>query len=411
MPNYAYQGLDRSGKQVAGQIAADDEPSALARIKAAGVFPTDLRNARSAGEAKPASSRRSPGLFRPRGVSHGDLTVFSRQLANLVSGGLPLMRTFTALTEHTENPNLKAALQRMQQDIKGGKALWEALELYPKVFPTLYISMVRAGEASGQLSTALKWLADFLEKEQTRKTQIRSALAYPALLVTVGTIAVTLLILLVVPKFVTVFQEFGQALPVPTVILLSVSGFMLRWWWAAAIVVVGLACGLSAYSRVPGARYRIDWLKLRIPLFGKLGIKSSASRFARTTATLLQGGVSLFDAMAIVREVVGNEVLARGTDQVRAGMREGESFAQRLEEAGVFPPLLAHMSAIGEETGDLRSVLINVADAYDVEVDALLKSLVSLIEPLIIITVGGAIAFIIMAMLLPIFQLNLMGGG
>jgi len=409
MPNYAYRGLDNVGKQVAGQITAEDERTALVRVKAMGVFPTDLKAVR---DGKSSGARAFPFTWArvAGGVSSGDLTVFSRQLANLVAGGLPLMRTFAALTEHTENPRLRAALERMQQEIKGGKALWEALDAHAGIFPPLYVSMVKAGEASGQLASVLQWLADYLEKEQARRIQIRSALAYPTLLVTVGSLAVFLLVTLVVPKFVTIFEEFEQALPAPTVVMLSVSSFLSHWWWVIFLGIGSFALGLKAFSRTPGGRLQVDRLKLRAPLFGKLSLKSAVSRFARTTATLLQGGVPLFDSMAIVREVVGNEALARGADQVRTGMSEGESFAVRLREAGVFPPLLTHMAAVGEETGDLESVLLTVANAYDIEVDAALKSIVSLLEPTIIVTVGGVIAFIILAMLLPVFQINLLAG-
>lgn len=412
MTNYAYRGLDKAGKPVAGETSADDERSALALLKDRGLFPTELR---ILGGAKP-NSRQSAGLPSGgalsfgKGVGSADLAVFSRQLSNLVGGGLPLMRVFSALTEHSENPRLRAALTQMHREVQGGKALWEAMAEHPRIFPGIYVSMIKAGEASGQLSGSLQWLADYLEKEQARKLQIRSALAYPTLLVTVGSIAVFLLLTLVVPKFVTIFEEFDQALPLPTVLLLGFSSFVARWWWAVIVLFGGAILSMRQYARTPRGRVRVDGWKLKIPLFGKLGMKSAVSRFARTTATLLQGGVSLFDSMSVVREVVGNEALARGTDQVREGMREGESFAGRLRDSGVFPPLLMHMVGVGEETGNLGDVLLTVANAYDVEVDASLKSIVSLLEPLIIVTVGGVVAFIILAMLLPVFQINLMGG-
>ncbi len=406
MPNYSYQGLDKSGKQVSGQISADDGRTALLRVKALGVYPKDVRMVAQAS----ASGRKRPANGDKIGrVRSSDLTIFSRQLANLVGGGLPLMRTFSALTEHTESVSLKTVLEKMQREIKGGKALWEALNEFPAVFPPLYVSMVKAGEASGQLSSVLQWLAGYLEAEQLRRNQIRSALAYPTLLAGVGALTVISLIIFVVPKFVSMFEEFGQALPLPTVVLIGMSGVLLHWWWALAVVIVGATVGIKAYKRTPAGKLAFDAISLRLPLLGKLNMKSSVSKFARTTATLLQGGVPLFDSMTIVRDVVGNEVLAKGADQVREGMREGGSFASRLKEAGVFPPLLTHMAAVGEETGNLQQVLLTVADAYDVEVEATLKSVVSLLEPIIIVIIGSVIAFIILAMLLPVFQINMMG--
>ncbi|MBP6962992.1 MAG: type II secretion system F family protein [Armatimonadetes bacterium] len=408
MPNYFYKALDSGGHHMAGRIVADDERAAVAQVKGMGLFPVLVRAGREDRAADASADAGSPSLVG--GVGSGELTVFSRQLANLVAGGLPLMRTFAALTEHTESPRLRSVMLRMQQDVQGGKALWESMSAHTKVFPPLYVSMVKAGEASGQLSEVLQWLADYLEREQTRRLQIRSALAYPTLLVTVGVISVFLLVTLVVPRFVVIFEEFDQALPMPTVIMLGVSGFLTRWWWLIIGSLALIVIGFREYGRSPRGRLVVDGWRIKIPLFGKLGLKSAVSRFARTTATLLKGGVPLLDSMVVVREVVGNEVLARGADAVREGMREGESFAQRLKDTGVFPPLLTHMVGVGEETGDLQGTLLTVANSYDVEVDASLKSLVSLLEPLIIITVGGTIAFIIMAMLLPVFQLNLAAG-
>ncbi len=408
MPGFTYKGLDNGGRSVAGRVTADDEKTAILQIKGLGLFPVDVR---AVGDSQSAASETRAEAFKVGGgINSRDLTVFSRQLANLVAGGLPLMRTFAALTEHTESTRLRAVMQRMQQDVQSGKALWEALSSHPRIFPPLYVSMVKAGEASGQLSDVLLWLADYQEKEQTQKLQIRSALAYPVLLITVGLSSVFLLVTFVVPRFVTIFEEFNQALPLPTIIMLGVSAFLTHWWWLIIGSVVGLVVGMKEYGRSTNGRLHVDRWKLKMPLFGKLILKSAVSRFARTTATLLKGGVPLLDSMVVVREVAGNEVLARGADQVREGMREGESFATRLKDTGVFPPLLTHMVGVGEETGDLQGTLLTVANSYDVEVDASLKSLVSLLEPLIIITVGSMIAFIIMAMLLPVFQLNLTSG-
>jgi type II secretory pathway component PulF len=402
MPTYTYQGMSASGKKVAGEISAEDTTTAFARVKALGVYPTDVKVAHQ------ASTKQKPIVSISGGVkvSSSELTIFSRQLANLVKGGLPLMRTFSALTEHTENPRFRAVLERMQQEIKGGKSLHEALDMYPTIFPPLYVSMVKAGEASGQISPVLNWLAGYLEKEQAWRNQIRSALAYPILLVCMGILTVSGMILFIVPRFVSMFEEFGQALPLPTVILIGVSTFVGHWWWTVVLAGVVIGVGGRAYGRTPEGRLRYDQIKLKLPLFGKLNLKSAVSKFARTTATLLYGGVTLFDAMGIVRDVVGNEVLVRGADHVRDGLREGESFAGRMRASGAFPPLLTNMAAVGEEIGDLQGVLITISDAYDVEVEASLKSMVSLLEPVIIVLMGSMIAFIILAMLLPILTLN-----
>lgn len=404
---FVFRGLDDAGKTVRGELFADDASMAIAQLKARAIFPTAVTP--KVMEARPVQAvAASPGLFNRRDMV-ADVTMFTRQLANLVGGGVPLMTGFVALAAHTENPRLNAVLGTMQQDVRGGKALWEALALHPTIFPTLYISMVKAGEASGQLSAVLDWLADYQEKEQTRKMTVRAALAYPALLSIAGAIAIVLLITTVVPKFSALFSEFNQALPLPTVILLSVSGFLGHWGWTLIVGGALLIFMFQRFARTPHGKLKVDGWRLRVPVFGKLVMRSAMSRFARTTATLLKGGVPLLDALSVVRDVLDNEVLAQATDHAREGMREGERFAERLQATGAFPGFLTHMIGIGEETGDLRSMLLTVANTYDIEVDTTLKSLVSLLEPVIIITIGGLMGFIILSMLLPIFQINLLG--
>jgi len=395
---------------VRGELSAEDLQSAIALLKTRAIFPTQVApagaTAKPAAAAAPAASTGS--LFGNKNFTT-DVTIFTRQLANLVAGGVPLMAGFAALSAHTENPRLRVMLEQMQQDVHGGKTLWEALAVHPQAFPPLYVSMVKAGESSGQLAAVLNWLADYQEKEQARRMQIRSALAYPMLLACFGALAVFLLVVLVVPKFSTMFTEFNQTLPLPTVVLLNTSDFLGHWAWAVVIGIFLLVVGFRRYARTPSGKLRVDRWRLRMPIFSKLLVRSAMSRFARTTATLLKGGVPLLDALGVVRDVLDNEVLALATDHAREGMREGERFAERLQATGVFPSFLTHMIGIGEETGDLQSMLLTVASTYDIEVESSLKSMVSLIEPLIIITVGGIIGFIIFSMLLPIFQINLMG--
>jgi len=403
---FIYRGLDDAGASVRGEVTADDAQSAIAVLKTRAIFPTEVKPAAERAPAAPSSAGSSLG-----GHNMGaDLTIFTRQLANLAAGGVPLMTAFSALSTHTENPRLRAVLEAMQRDVHGGKALWEAMSIHSAAFPPLYINMVKAGEASGQLAAVLDWLADYQEKEQSRRMQIRGALAYPILLTCAGALAITLLITFVVPKFSAMFVEFGQALPLPTVILLNTAGFLAHWGWIVLLGVIALVIAFRRYARTPGGKLKVDGWRLRMPVFGKLAMRASMSRFARTTATLLRGGVPLLDALAVVRDVMDNEMLARATDSAREGMREGERFGERLQQTGVFPPLLTHMIGIGEETGDLQSMLLTVANSYDIEVETALKSMVSLLEPIIIITIGGIMGFVILSMLLPIFQINMLGG-
>jgi general secretion pathway protein F len=403
---FTYRGLDDAGASVRGELIADDAQSAIAVLKTRAIYPTEVKPA--AGRA-PAAAAGGGSLFGNRNMT-ADLSVFTRQLANLAAGGVPLMSAFAALSAHTENPRLRTVLEAMQRDVHGGKALWEAMAAHPVAFPPLYVNMVKAGEASGQLASVLDWLADYQEKEQSRRMQIRGALAYPTLLTIAGTLAIFLLITFVVPKFAAMFVEFDQALPLPTVILLGAAGFLAHWWWAGVLGVIVTIVTFRQYARTPSGKLKVDGWRLRVPILGKLTMRAAMSRFARTTATLLRGGVPLLDALAVVRDVLDNEVLARATDHAREGMREGERFGERLQQTKVFPRLLTHMIGIGEETGDLQSMLLTVANSYDIEVETTLKGLVSLLEPIIIITIGGVMGFVILSMLLPIFQINLLGG-
>jgi general secretion pathway protein F len=412
MPNFQFVGLDHRGQKVSGQLVAENERAVIGRIKEMGYFPTDIRALDEA--ARPAASpevpRRGRRSFWVGGVRSQDIAVFSRQLANLIQGGLPMLRSLEALVEHTENDRLREALIEVHDAVKGGASLHESLMAHPKVFPTLYTSMVRAGEASGQLGVVLSWLAQFQEKEQARRSQVRAALAYPMLLVGVGSTAVFLLLTFLVPRFAALFQEFNQALPLPTVVLMQIAAVFSRGWWALLLAFLVLRFAYRQYRATPAGKYRLDALKLRLPVVGSLVRRMAVARFARTLATLLRGGVPILEALEVVRDVLGNERMARAVDEVQYHVREGESLAEQCRRTGFFPAMVTHMIALGEETGDLQGVLETVADTYDVEVDNALKGMISLLEPLIILTMGGIVGFVVAAMLLPIFQMNLLAG-
>ncbi|HIE53075.1 MAG TPA: type II secretion system F family protein [Armatimonadetes bacterium] len=404
MPTFQYVAIDRTGREITGELMADDEQAARGQVKQLGYYLTDLRSLDGGPAAAPRPLPRLFGRIRSQ-----DLALFSRQLANLVNGGLPLLRSLDALLDSTDNERLAEAIQQVRDEVEGGSSLHEALEK-PGVFPALFVSMVRAGEASGELGTVLAWLADFQEKEQEKRAQVKAAMMYPTLLVVIGSLAIFLLLTFLVPRFSLIFAELEQALPLPTVILMSLAHGLARWWWALLLGLWALRSLLRAYGATPVGRLRLDALKLRMPVWGNLIRKMAVARFARTLATLLRGGVSILEALEVVRDVLGNERLARSLDEIRQRVREGESLAAQTQASGQFPPLLIHMIALGEETGDLPGVLSTVANAYDVEVDNALKGLISLLEPTIILIMGAIVAFVVMAMLLPIFQMNVFVG-
>lgn len=406
MPNFQFVGLDRSGQTVSGQVVAENERAVIGRVKEMGYYPTEIT---LLGEG-PALRVRAGRARLWGGVRPQDLMVFSRQLANMVQGGLPLLRSLEALIDHTESETLRRVLTEVREAVAGGAGLHEALAQHPQAFPELYISMVRAGESSGQLGLVLARLAESQEKEQAQRSQIRAALMYPKLLVLVGGAAIFLLLTFLIPKFQDIFTELERALPLPTLILMNVAGIFAHWWWAILLGLIGLRFALRQYRATPTGRYRLDAVILNLPLWGSLARKMAVARFARTLATLLRGGVSILEALEVVRDVLGNERLARAVDEVQVRVREGESLAAETQRTGLFPAMLTHMIALGEETGDLEGVLETVANAYDVEVDNALTGLISLLEPAIILTMGVIVAFVVMAMLLPIFQMNTLIG-
>jgi type II secretory pathway component PulF len=343
---------------------------------------------------------------RRRRVSFQDLTVMTRQLASLVGGGLTLMQSIDALIEHTENERLASALMQIREELRGGGTFAEALTKHPHLFSPLYVSIVRAGEVSGELPRVLNWLADYMEREQTRRTQIRSALAYPILLSIVMVIALSFLLIFLVPRYAALFAEMGQSLPLPTQILLAVSGFLVRWWWAIGLGIVAIVYAYRLVRQTPRGRLVTDAWKLRLPVFGRLHLKSAVGRMARALSVLLLGGVSVLEALAVVRDVIGNEVLAQALDEVRQRVREGERLADHLRRSGVFPPLLTRLAAVGEETGSLPQALTTVADTLDLEVDSSLKALVALLEPALILSLGIVVGFVVISLLMAVFQLN-----
>ncbi len=409
MPTFRYHAMTQSGSKESGTLVVDNEKAAVRQLKSQGLFPTEVHA--EGGRAALETNGRGEipiGFFHR--VKQGDLATFSRQMADLVRAGLPVVRSLKAVTDHTDSAVFVKVLEKVTSDVSGGSSIADSMAKHPRVFPRVYVSMIRAGEASGQLSEILARLAELQEMERAQRSQIMSSLTYPIMLVIVGTLAVSLLVTFLIPRFKTIFEDLGQALPLPTQILIGVSDFMGRWWWGVLLGLIGLVTLFKMWSNTPSGRLVVDRLKLRNKLFGKLTQRVVIARFARTFGTLLHGGVDVLTAFSVVRDVVGNEVVAQALDKAREKVREGDTIHAPLEETGHFPSIVIHMVALGEETGDMEGVLKSVSDTFDREVANTVRAVMSLLEPLIIVALGAIVFFIISAMLLPIFQLNVSSG-
>ena len=405
MARFLYTALDRSGKTINGELAAEEPEEVKRRLREMGYFPAEIT------EAAQFTMQSGPGrMTRGRGVGGADIVIFTRQLADMTAARLPLFRSLSVLVEQAERDSVRALVEALRADIQEGHPLSEALAKHPRHFPDLYVNMVRAGETSGHLEAILTRLADFLEKSMQRRAQVVSALLYPAVLITVAISAVTFIIAYLVPKLQSLFAEMQQTLPLVTQLLLAVSGVVSKTWWMLALVIIAAIVFVRWYARTPAGHESIDTLLLRLPLAGPIWHKMAVSRLARTLGTMLSGGVPILTAFEVGSNAIANRPMARAADQAREEVRQGARISDALSRSGVFPPLLVHMSAVGEETGQLPEMMLRVADNLDFQVDNTMGRLTALLEPLIIIVMGGIVAFIVIAVLLPIFQLNATAG-
>jgi general secretion pathway protein F len=306
----------------------------------------------------------------------------------------------------TNKAELRQTVEQILNKVKQGKALGEALADYPKIFPPLYVNMIKAGEMGGFLDTALERLAEYLERAQEVQEEVKSAIAYPAILVLVGGAAIILMFTFVLPKFAVMFEDMGDALPLPTRFLLAVSYVIQSYWWLFILTAAGAGFGLRQYLSTPQGRFAWDRWSLRLALIGQLLQKREIARFARTLGTLLKSGVPLLQALELVEEVVGNRMISSSLKEVRAGIREGQGIAGPLGESGVFPSLALQMVSVGEETGRLDEMLMKVAEYYERDTQTQLRRLTSLVEPVLILTMGLVVGFVVIAMLLGVFSIN-----
>ena len=404
MQKFLYKAKDGRKQVMQGILEAETEQGALSKLSQMGYFPLSIQK-EEAGPQRQASSR-SFSIFT--GIRRRDITFFTRQLSDLLEAGLTLMRALNVIQDQTENPRLQEILGDIVSHVRDGKSFSDALAVYPKVFPPIYVSMVRSGEVGGILGGVLARLADFSEKEEELQGKVRAAMAYPALICLVGMGTVAVLLIFVVPKLVLLFQDVGQVLPLPTQILIAVSNGVAKYWWGA-LLIAALGGFLGKRQSLPqGARLAIDRIKLRFPVWGSLIKKVEIARFARSLATLLSHGVPILQAMQSVYQATGNEMLKGELQKIGDQLRGGTTLSQGMRLSRIFPNLVINMVSVGEEAGSLDRSLIKIADTYEREADRAMKMMTALVEPVMILVMGSVVGFIVVSMLLPIFQIDIL---
>jgi len=405
---FEYRGiLIGTGKQTKGVRDAENPKALRALLRKDGVLLTNATEERAA----KAKAKNDLKLFSFMGKpSTSDVAVMTRQLATLLRAGIPLFESLNALIEQVENERLQRALTNIREQVREGTSFAKALEGHPLIFPPLYVNMVHAGEASGTMEAVLERLTIFMENQAKLKSKVTAAMAYPALMAIIGIVLISVLMVAVVPNLVTTFQSMDQALPWYTELLIFTSNIMGSYWWLLLAMLVGGIWGFRRWKRTEAGRYAWDNFTLKAPIFGSLMMMLSIARFTRTLSTLLASGVDLLHAMGIVKNVLDNAVLEKIVAEAIASIREGQTIADPLKRSKRFPPIVTHMIAIGEKSGQLENMLENVAIAYDSAVETRVGVLTSLLEPLMIVIMGGAVAFIAFSILMPLIQMSNFAG-
>jgi type IV pilus assembly protein PilC len=433
MGTFTVKAMDAKGKQVSVDVEAASAQDAIGKAKGKGLKPMNVSAKDAPAAAKPApppgqspgSTPAAGGQMAPAGISavptggkqakkgmmfmgrvkFKQLTQFTNQLSVLMDAGLPIVRSLKILSNQMKPSLLKNIVAEVAEDVETGSSLSEALGKHPKTFDKLYVNMVKAGEAGGVLDIILQRLSSFMERMEALRRKIIGASIYPAVVITIAIAVVLCIMTFIVPKFKEVFEQVDVPMPGITVVLMSVSDFIMSFWWVIVAAPFIAWFGIKAWGRTKTGRYTIDKIKLNAPLVGGIIKKSVVSRFCRTLGTLLQSGVPILEALAIVKNATGNEVIAEAISKVHDSIREGESIAEPLGASGVFDDLVINMIDVGEETGELDKMLIKVADNYDAEVDAAVSAMMSILEPILIVGLGFTVGFIVVALFLPLISL------
>lgn len=402
MPVFEYQALNQSGKESKGSIDAENMRTARQKLRTQGIFVTDIKESLKIANEK---TRDIKSLFESNKISLSELAVATRQLATLLNAGLPLVNALQALAEQVESVVLKRIIIDLREKVQEGNALSKSLTSFPKAFPRLYINMVASGEASGTLDSVLENLADYLEAQQELKRKISSALFYPILMIFFCALVIVGLLMFVVPSIVEIFIKQGATLPLPTRILLSISNLLTSYWYLVIVFIALMVSAMRWYYKQTKGRENIDYWIFKMPVIGNLFRKINVARIARTLSTLLSSGVQLLSALDIVKNIVDNVHLARALENARDGVKEGRSLARELARSNMFPPMLIQMIAVGETSGKLEAMLAKAGKSYENESNAGIMGLTTLIEPIMMIFLGGIVFSIVIAVLLPMIDL------
>ena len=419
MARYKFTALDAKGKEVHGEIDADTQAQAVARIREKQYFPTKVEELAGGAAAPAKKGGGKKGAmqvelklpkFLQGGVKAKQLTTFTRQMSTLVNAGLPLMRALRVLQRQEKNPALRDAVSAMAENIESGSTFAEALAAHPKIFDRLFVNMVKAGEIGGVLDVVLARLAEFQEKAEKIKGKVKSAMTYPIVVLVMALSILGFLMTYIVPKFADIFGDLmgGKGMPMLTQFVMSASSVMVHRFPVVLIVIVVLVVITKLMAKTDKGRYALDQFKLHAPVFGSLISKNSISRFTRTLGTLMSAGVPVLQALNIVKETVGNEVIAKSVTTIHDAVKEGENMAPPIASSKVFPPMVVSMVEVGEETGALPDMLMKIADSYDDDVDNAVAAMTSIIEPLLIIFLAVVVGTIVIALFMPL--VSIIGG-
>lgn len=399
MPLFEYSGLDSQGRKKSGTIDGPGRKAVTQQLRSQGIYPTDLHETQAARDRG-----RLLRSFAVRRLPAGELAAATRQMATLLRAGLPLDDALNTVCEQADQPLLSKTFARVREEVVQGGTLHQALAQHQQIFPDLFVNMIQVGEDSGTLDQTMHRLADFLENQARMRSRIQAALAYPLLMALVGSGVLVFLFVFVVPKITSMLDELEQALPWPTLLLITLTDFLAQWWWLLGVLLIALLVALKRYYATEPGRLRTDALLLKIPLSGRLQLQIATARFSRTLGTLLESGVPLLKALGIARNLLTNRTLNGAIETAAKTVQEGGSLAKSLKQTAVFPPMLAQVTSAGEKSGQLEEMLFRVADTYEHQTELSIASMLSLLEPLMILVMGSIVGFVVLAILLPIFQ-------